>query len=119
MLSSHPFFAGDTLHRTVFPDHDSNTPESSALYCPAFIEIGTSFALFDLALFLAPVRCTPEDSLCIHKDMRSKDSIELYRETIKEGISQEYEGTRLDGWWGAYEKAGLELVVEMRDCCDC
>jgi N-acyl-phosphatidylethanolamine-hydrolysing phospholipase D len=85
------FFAGDTGYR-----HVSKADESGPA-CPAFAEIGNKYGPIDLALlpigcflpreFMSTVHASPEDSICIHKDIRSKRSIGMHYGTIRAGIS--------------------------------
>ena len=86
----HPrlYFAGDTGYRSV--DKVDPTPEEAAQYphCPAFQEIGDTLGPFDLALLpiglfmprnlMSSVHCSPEDSLCVHRDIKSKRSIGMH-----------------------------------------
>ncbi len=76
------FFAGDTGYRHVSGvDSESDKARHA---CPAFAEIGSKFGPIDLALlpigcflpraFMSTVHASPEDSICIHKDIRSKRS---------------------------------------------
>jgi N-acyl-phosphatidylethanolamine-hydrolysing phospholipase D len=88
------FFAGDTAYKYV----SGNEKEDEARPpCPAFAEIGSKFGEIDLALvpigcflprdFMSTVHASPEDSMCIHKDVRSKKSIGMHYGTIRAGIS--------------------------------
>lgn len=100
-------------------ESDSGTDEASLPVCPAFSEIGETYGPFDLALlpigccmprtFMSPVHCTPEDSLCVHKDIRSKRSIGMHYGTVRGGISAQFEDVRdPPRWWKeACEKEGL------------
>lgn len=114
------FFAGDTGYRTVpAPDPSSPKPDSSFPHCPAFLEIGDRLGPFDLALLpiglysprqvLSPVHCSPEDSICIHKDIKSKKSIGMHWGTVRGGISAQFEDVREPPrrWREAAEKEGL------------
>lgn len=116
------FFAGDTGYRSVpAPDPISSEPkpESSLPHCPAFLEIGDRFGPFDLALlpiglflprhFMSPVHCSPEDSICIHKDIKSKKSIGMHWGTVRGGLSAHFEDVREPPrrWREAAEKNGL------------
>ncbi|KAL8787496.1 MAG: hypothetical protein Q9195_007743 [Heterodermia aff. obscurata] len=92
------FFAGDTGYRHVPANHPS---ETSLPHCPAFRDIGARFGPFDLALLpiglyaprhlLSPLHCSPEDALCLHKDLRSKRSVGMHFGTFRGGISQYFE----------------------------
>lgn len=85
------FFAGDTGYRYV-TETDKSRPA-----CPAFAEIGEKYGPMDLSLlpigcflpreFMSTVHASPEDSICIHKDVRSKKSIGMHYGTIRAGIS--------------------------------
>lgn len=91
------FFAGDTGYRYVPKDAD----ESEMPCCPAFGEIGKTLGPFDLCLLptglysprhlLSPVHCTPEDALCLHRDLQSRKSIGMHYGTVRGGISQYFE----------------------------
>ncbi|MCJ1451781.1 hypothetical protein MMC28_002121 [Mycoblastus sanguinarius] len=91
------FFAGDTGYRDV--PKDAN--ETEMPFCPAFREIGGKFGPFDLCLLpiglysprhlLSPIHCTPEDALCLHKDLRSQKSIGMHYGTVRGGLSQYFE----------------------------
>jgi N-acyl-phosphatidylethanolamine-hydrolysing phospholipase D len=86
------FFSGDTGYRYVSSESDTSGPA-----CPAFAEIGSKCGPIDLALlpigcflprdFMSTVHASPEDSICIHKDIRSKRSIGMHYGTIRAGIS--------------------------------
>ena len=88
------FFAGDTAYK------DSDAPTA----CPVFKQIGEVFAGFDLALlpiglftpreFMGSVHCSPEDSLEVHKDVRSRRSIGMHYGTFRGGVSMHYEDVR-------------------------
>lgn len=85
------FFAGDTGYRYV-SETDTSRPA-----CPAFAEIGEKYGPMDLSLlpigcflpreFMSTVHASPADSMCIHKDVRSKKSIGMHYGTIRAGIS--------------------------------
>ena len=91
------FFAGDTGYRAV----PKGANESDVPCCPAFKEIGERFGPFDLSLLpiglysprhlLSTVHCTPEDALCLHKDLKSQKSVGMHYGTFRGGISQYYE----------------------------
>ena len=105
------YFAGDTGYQVV----DSPTA------CPAFKDIGKAFGSFDLALLpiglmkpaniMGGVHATPEQSLQIHKDIRSKFSIGMHYGTVRGGVSGQYEDVREPPkrWKAAAEKEGLWL----------
>lgn len=91
------FFAGDTGYRHV--PKDAN--ESEVPRCPAFKEIGEAFGPFDLSMLpiglysprhlLSSLHCTPEDALCLHKDLKSKKSVGMHYGTVRGGLSQYFE----------------------------
>lgn len=91
------FFSGDTGYRYV----PSQASEDTVPVCPAFHEIGEEYGPFDLSLlpiglysprhFMSPVHCTPEDAVCLHRDLRSKRSIGMHYGTVRGGISQYFE----------------------------
>ncbi|KAH9811692.1 Beta-lactamase superfamily domain [Teratosphaeria destructans] len=88
------YFSGDTAYQAL----DTPSP------CPAFKEIGQTVGPFHLALlpiglmtpasFMGSVHATPEQSLCIHKDVRSSLSIGMHYGTVRGGISAQYEDVR-------------------------
>ncbi|KAI9487343.1 MAG: beta-lactamase superfamily domain-containing protein [Benjaminiella poitrasii] len=87
------FFGGDTGYRAIPAD---TKPESEYDYeyldtlphCPAFKEIGEKVGPFDLALipigaysprwFMSSVHCSPEDAVDVHRDIKSKHSVNIY-----------------------------------------
>ena len=91
------FFAGDTGYRYL----PKEAKESDMPSCPVFKEIGEAFGPFDLGLIpiglflprhlMSSVHCSPEDALCLHKDLRSKKSIGMHYGTVRGGISQYFE----------------------------
>ena len=104
------YFAGDTGYRSVPQPGLSHEEEAASPHCPAFAEIGEKFGPFDLALlpiglcqprhFMAQVHCDPWDSICIHKDVKSKKSVGMHWGTVRGGLSQEYEDVRdPPRWW--------------------
>lgn len=119
------FFAGDTGYRTVPKPGLSHEEEAKSPHCPAFAEIGECLGPFDLSLlpiglcqprtFMSPVHCDPFDSICIHKDIRSKKSIGMHWGTVRGGLSQEYEDVRdPPKWWKeAAEAKGLKWGEEI------
>lgn len=106
------FFAGDTGYRSI----SSADPPP----CPAFSQIGTHLGPFDLALlpigcfkpraFMSAVHCAPDDSLEIHRDIRSKRSIGMHYGSIRGGISAQYEDVREPPrrWREVAEERGLK-----------
>lgn len=103
------YFAGDTAYKA----------EDAPAACPAFREIGEALGPFDLALlpiglmsphqWMGSVHATPEQSLQIHKDIKSKLSIGMHWGTVRGGISAHYEDVRDPPrrWQAAAEKEGL------------
>ena len=103
------YFSGDTAYQA----QDTPSP------CPAFARIGEILGPFDLALvpiglmtpasFMGTVHATPEQSLCIHKEVKSKLSIGMHYGTVRGGISAHYEDVRDPPrrWRAAAEKEGL------------
>lgn len=95
------FFAGDTGYRHVTKSKPSTEEEESMPRCPAFKTIGDLYGPIDLALlpiglysprdFMSSVHCAPEDSACIHQDLRAKRSIGMHYGTVRGGISAQYE----------------------------
>lgn len=91
------FFAGDTGYRYV----PEGANEDDVAHCPAFRDIGETFGPFEISLLpigcylprqlLSSVHCSPEDALCLHKDLKSKKSIGMHYGTIRGGISQNFE----------------------------
>ena len=103
------YFAGDTAYKTTTADSP----------CPAFADIGNLFGPFDLALlpiglcsppsFMSNVHCTPDQTLEIHKAIRSKKSIGKHWGTFRGGLSQYYEPVTEPPrkWRECAEKEGL------------
>ena len=91
------FFAGDTGYKYV----PKSANEADMPYCPAFKEIGETLGPFDLSLLpiglcsprhlMSSVHCTPEDALCLHKELKSRKSIGMHYGTVRGGISQYFE----------------------------
>lgn len=122
------YFAGDTGYRTVDTAHPTKEEEASQPGCPAFKEIGDLLGPFDLALlpiglctprdFMSNIHCAPEDSICVHKDVRSKKSIGMHYGTVRGGISAQYEDVRYPPrrWREVCEEAGLVWGQEAGLC---
>ncbi|TKA31119.1 hypothetical protein B0A50_02088 [Salinomyces thailandicus] len=103
------FFAGDTAYQA------QGTPSP----CPAFKHVGKALGPFDLALlpiglmsphsWMGSVHATPEQSLQIHKEVKSKLSIGIHWGTVRGGISAHYEDVRDPPrrWHAAAEKESL------------
>lgn len=116
------YFAGDTGYRAIpasaAPPKDLES-DPSLPHCPAFAEIGALYGPFDLALLpiglysprrvMASVHCAPEDSVCVHLDIKSRKSIGMHWGTVRGGISAQYEDVREPPrrWREAAEKRGL------------
>ncbi|KAF2132954.1 Metallo-hydrolase/oxidoreductase [Dothidotthia symphoricarpi CBS 119687] len=122
------FFAGDTGYchvtsDTQFTHHDAPHPP-----CPAFKEIGDLYGPFDLALL--PVGCfkprsslsgqhaSPDDSLAIHKDVKSKKSIGMHYGTFRGAFSAAYEPVTEppERWKNGAEAMGLKWGEEVGLC---
>lgn len=122
------FFAGDTGYRQVDTPHPTPDEEAAAPSCPAFREIGAKYGPFDLALLpiglCAPrdvtssQHCAPEDSVCVHRDIRSKKSIGMHYGTVRGGLSGAYEPVTEPPrkWRDVCEKAGLKWGEEAGLC---
>lgn len=122
------FFAGDTGYRHVNSHHPTPEEEASMPRCPAFKTIGEKCGPFDLALlpiglysprdFMSTVHCAPEDSVCIHQDIRSKRSIGMHYGTVRGGLSQAYEDVLEPPmrWKSECEKAGVKWGEEAGLC---
>lgn len=103
------FFSGDTGYQAV------GTPTS----CPAFTQIGEVFDSFDLAMLpvglfkpqttMGGVHAAPEQSLNIHKEVRSKLSVGMHYGTVRGGISAQFEDVTEPPrrWREAAENEGL------------
>lgn len=121
------YFAGDTGYRYV---PAGTTPENEAKLprCPAFSDIGKIYGPFDLALlpiglylprqFMSSVHCAPEETACLHKDIRSKKSIGMHWGTVRGGISAQYEDVREPPrrWREVCERNGLRWGEEVALC---
>ncbi|KAJ4372131.1 hypothetical protein N0V83_003904 [Neocucurbitaria cava] len=122
------FFAGDTgychvTYDTQFSHHDASHPP-----CPAFKQIGHMYGPFDLALL--PIGCfkprsllsgqhaSPEDSLSIHNDVRSKKSIGMHYGTFRGGFSASYEPVTEPPkrWKEGVVAANLEWGIDVLLC---
>lgn len=122
------YFAGDTGYRHVPKPNPTPEEEAAEPHCPAFAEIGNLLGPFDLALlpiglytprdFMSSVHCSPEDSLCIHQDIKSKKSIGMHYGTFRGGISAQYEDVRRPPrhWREVCDKAGLSWGEEVGLC---
>lgn len=95
------FFSGDTGYCHVTSDAEPSHHNAIHPPCPAFAEIGELYGPFDLALL--PIGCfqprsilsgqhsSPDDSIAIHKDIKSKKSIGMHYGTFRGGFSASYE----------------------------
>ncbi|KAF2001240.1 Metallo-hydrolase/oxidoreductase [Amniculicola lignicola CBS 123094] len=95
------FFAGDTGYCHVDSDDQPSHHDAPHPPCPAFSEVGELYGPFDLALL--PIGCysprsalsaqhsSPEDSLSIHRDIRSKKSIGMHYGTLRGAFSAQFE----------------------------
>lgn len=105
LITKKLFFAGDTGYRSL-PDEPTSEQLAAAMSCPAFKQIGDNLGPFDLALLpigcflprslMSCIHASPEDSICIHKDVKAKRSLGMHYGTIRGSISQYYEEV-LDG----------------------
>ncbi|KAI8940389.1 hypothetical protein NX059_004080 [Plenodomus lindquistii] len=122
------FFAGDTGYCAVDSDSQFTHHEAPHPPCPAFKEIGQLYGPFDLALLpigcfkprsvLAGQHASPEDSLTIHKDVRSRKSIGMHYGTFRGSYSASFEPVTEPGerWRKGAEKEGLEWGVDVGLC---
>lgn len=102
------YFAGDTAYKS----HYSTTA------CPIFEQIGKTLGPFDLALlpigcysprqWMSNLHASPEDSLRIHDEVRSRKSIGMHYGVIRGGLSSQYEDVREPPrlWREAAQRAG-------------
>ncbi|EGP85430.1 uncharacterized protein MYCGRDRAFT_95030 [Zymoseptoria tritici IPO323] len=103
------YFAGDTAYQA------KDTPSA----CPIFKEIGEKLGPFDLSLqpiglysppqISGAVHVTPEQSLEIHKEVKSKLTIGMHYGTVRGGLSMVFEDVRVPPrrWREAAEKEGI------------
>lgn len=123
------YFAGDTGYRTITEeDKNEGKNEDNLSVCPAFKEIGEKLGPFDLALlpigcytpktFMSAVHCAPEDSVEVHKAVRSKKSIGMHYGVVRGGISEQYEDVLEPSrrWKESCEKAELKWGKEVGLC---
>jgi len=122
------FFAGDTGYCHVTSDNEPSHHNALHPPCPAFAEIGGLYGPFDLALL--PIGCyqprsllsgqhsSPEDSIAMHKDVKSKKSIGMHYETFRGGVSMNYEPVTepAERWRKAAEANGLRWGDEVSLC---
>lgn len=122
------YFAGDTGYCSVATDDEPSHVHSSMPPCPAFTEIGDLYGPFDLALlpigcylprsFMSAQHSSPEDSIAIHKDIRSKKSIGMHYGTFRGSLSAHYEPVTEppQRWEKACEVEGLAWGEEIGLC---
>ena len=122
------FFAGDTGYCQVTSNTHFSHREAPHPPCPAFKEIGDLYGPFDLALL--PIGCflprsilsgqhsSPEDSLAIHRDVRSKRSIGMHYGTFRGAFSANFEPVNEppERWKKVAEEEGLKWDVEVGLC---
>jgi N-acyl-phosphatidylethanolamine-hydrolysing phospholipase D len=122
------FFAGDTGYCHVSSDTHLSHRDAPHPPCPAFAEIGELYGPFDLALL--PIGCysprsalsgqhsSPEDSIAIHKNIKSRKSIGMHYGTFRGALSANYEPVTEppERWRKAAEAEGLELGKEIGLC---
>ena len=122
------FFAGDTGYCHVASDDQYTHHAAEHPPCPAFKQIGDLYGPFDLAL--VPIGCfkprsmlsgqhsSPEDSLAIHEDVKSKKSIGMHFGTFRGSYSANYEPVTEppERWRKGAEAAGLEWGVDVGLC---
>ncbi|KAH7176439.1 beta-lactamase superfamily domain-containing protein [Dactylonectria macrodidyma] len=123
------YFAGDTGYRSVMEEDMASGKDLAELpSCPAFAEIGAKYGPFDLALlpigcytprsFMSSVHCSPEDSVEIHRDIKSKRSLGMHYGTVRGGLSAQYEDVREPPkrWKEACESNGLRWNQDIFLC---
>ncbi|KAF2662769.1 Metallo-hydrolase/oxidoreductase [Lophiostoma macrostomum CBS 122681] len=122
------FFAGDTGYCAVSSDSQLGHQDAPHPPCPAFKEIGELYGPFDLALlpigcfkpraFMAGVHSSPDDSITIHKDIKSKKSIGMHYGTFRGNISAQYEPVTEppERWEKVAQAEGLEWGKEVGLC---
>jgi N-acyl-phosphatidylethanolamine-hydrolysing phospholipase D len=122
------FFAGDTGYCHVTSDEQYSHHDAPHPPCPAFKDIGNLYGPFDLACL--PVGCfkprsvlsgqhsSPEDSIAIHKDIRSKKSIGMHFGTFRGAYSANYEPVTEppERWRKGAEAEGLQWDVDIVLC---
>jgi N-acyl-phosphatidylethanolamine-hydrolysing phospholipase D len=122
------FFAGDTGYCRVTSDTHLSHHDAPHPPCPAFLEIGELHGPFDLALL--PIGCysprsvlsgqhsSPEDSIVIHKNVKSRKSIGMHYGTFRGALSANYEPVTEppERWKKAAEAEGLVWGEEVGLC---
>ncbi|BGP12912.1 Protein-lysine N-methyltransferase efm4 [Rhodosporidiobolus nylandii] len=84
------WFGGDTGYRSVPRGYDPSK-EDELPVCPAFEEIGQREGAFDFAMipigaysprwFMSRIHCSPEDSVEVHRHIKSRKSIGMHWDT--------------------------------------
>jgi N-acyl-phosphatidylethanolamine-hydrolysing phospholipase D len=122
------FFAGDTGYCSVTSDTEFSHHNAPHPPCPAFKDIGELHGPFDLALvpagcfkprsILSGQHSSPEDSLAIHRDVRSKKSIAMHYGTFRGGFSAHWEPVTepAERWRKGAEAEGFEWGAEVGLC---
>ncbi|KAH7076728.1 beta-lactamase superfamily domain-containing protein [Paraphoma chrysanthemicola] len=122
------FFAGDTGYCAVHADDQFSHHDAPHPPCPAFKDIGEIYGPFDLAL--VPAGCfkprsvlsgqhsSPEDSLAIHRDVKSKKSLAMHYGTFRGQFSAQYEPVTepIERWRKGAEAEGLKWGAEVTSC---
>jgi L-ascorbate metabolism protein UlaG (beta-lactamase superfamily) len=123
------FFAGDTGYCHVTSDSEFTHHDAPHPPCPAFKDVGELYGPFDLALLpagcfkprsiLSGQHSSPEDSLAMHSDVKSKKSIAMHYGTFRGAFSAQYEPVTepVERWKKGAEAAGLQWGREV-DVCD-
>lgn len=67
---------------------------------------------------MSSIHCAPEDSVCIHQDIKSKKSIGMHYGTVRGGISAQYEDVLEPPvrWRAEGEKKGLKWGEDFGVC---
>ncbi|KAF2179673.1 Metallo-hydrolase/oxidoreductase [Zopfia rhizophila CBS 207.26] len=122
------FFAGDTGYCSVNSDTEYSHHHAPHPPCPTFAEIGDLYGPFDLSLlpigcyqprsFMASVHSSPDDSISIHKNIRSKKSIGMHYGTFRGSLSAHFEPVTEppQSWKKAAEAEGLKWDEEIGLC---
>jgi L-ascorbate metabolism protein UlaG (beta-lactamase superfamily) len=122
------FFAGDTGYCAVHSDDQFSHHDAPHPPCPAFKQVGELYGPFDLAL--VPAGCfkprsvlsgqhsSPEDSLAIHRDVKSKRSLAMHYGTFRGQFSAQYEPVTepVERWRKGAEAGGLKWDEEIGIC---
>ncbi|KAF2196637.1 Metallo-hydrolase/oxidoreductase [Delitschia confertaspora ATCC 74209] len=122
------FFAGDTGYCSVHSDTELSYHSAPHAPCPAFADIGELYGPFDLSLlpigcysprtFMSAVHASPDDSIAIHKELKSKKSIGMHYGTFRGSISEQYEPVTEppQRCREVAEKEGLQWGIEVGLC---